>query len=48
MKSLSPKEGNIIKDIRNIFRLTYKELNYIAIKDRRSLFKLTQLDKILR
>ena len=36
MKSLSPKEENIIKDIRNLFGLK-KELNYTAIKDIRNL-----------
>ena len=32
MESLSLEEGNIIKDIRNLFRLK-KELNYTATKD---------------
>ena len=32
MESLSPKQENIIKNIRNHFRLK-KELNYTAIKD---------------
>ena len=38
MKRLSLKEGNIIKDIKNLFRLKDKELNYTAIKDIRNLF----------
>ena len=40
-------EENIIKDIRNLFRLKKEELNYIAIKDIRNLLdkkkKLKQL-----
>ena len=32
IKNPSPEEENIIKDIRNLFRLK-KELNYTAIKD---------------
>ena len=39
MKSLSRKEENIIKDIRNLFRLKKEELNYTAIKDMRNLFR---------
>ena len=39
MVSLSLEEENFIKYIRNIFRLK-KELNYIAIKDIRNLFRL--------
>ena len=38
MKNLRPQEENIIKDIKNIFRLK-KELNYTAIKDTRNLFR---------
>ena len=38
MESLSLKEENIIKDIRNLFRLK-KELNYTIIKDKRNLFR---------
>ena len=38
IKNPSPEEENIIKDIRNIFRLK-KELNYTAIKDTRNLFR---------
>ena len=36
MRSLSVEEENIIKDIRNLFKLN-KELNYTAIKDIRNL-----------
>ena len=36
MESLSPEQENIIKDIRNHFRLK-KELNYTAIKDIKNL-----------
>ena len=36
MESLRLEEENIIKDIRNIFRLK-KELNYTALKDIRNL-----------
>ena len=38
MKNLRPEEENIIKDIRNPFRLN-EELNYTAIKDIKSLFR---------
>ena len=38
MKNLRPQEENIIKDIKNIFRLK-KELNHTAIKDTRNLFR---------
>ena len=38
MESLSLAKENIIKDIRNLFRLK-KELNYTAIKDIRNLFR---------
>ena len=49
---LSLEKENIIKDIRNIFKLK-KELNYRAIKDIRNLFRLetqtdTIIDRILR
>ena len=37
--NLSPKEENIIKDTRNLFRLK-KEQNYAAVKDIRNLFRL--------
>ena len=39
MESLSPEEENIIKDMRDIFRLK-KEQNHIAIKDVRNIFRL--------
>ena len=39
MEILSPKEENIIKNIRHFFRLK-KELNYSAVNDIRNLFKL--------
>ena len=38
MESLRLKEENIIKDIRNLFRLKKKEIDYTAIKDIRNLF----------
>ena len=38
MESLSLEEENIIKDIRNFFRLK-KQLNYTAINDIRNLFR---------
>ena len=38
MESLSLEEENIIKDIKNLFRLK-KELNYSAIKDIRNPFR---------
>ena len=38
MKILSLKEGNMIKQIKNLFRLKDKELNYITIKDIKNLF----------
>ena len=39
MEILSPEEENIIKDIRNLFRLK-KELNNTAIKDIKIFFRL--------
>ena len=42
MQSLSLEEENIIKDITNPFRLK-KELNYTAVKDIRSLLRLTNI-----
>ena len=52
IKNLSPEEENIIKDIRNLFRLK-KELSYTAIKNIRDLFRLEKetkkiKDKMLR
>ena len=38
MESLTLEEENIIKDIRNIFRLK-KEQDYTAVKDIRNLFR---------
>ena len=38
MKSLSLEEKNVIKDIRNLFRLK-KEQNCTAIKDTKNLFR---------
>ena len=39
MESLRPKEENIIKDIRNLFRLK-REQNYTAVKDIKIFFRL--------
>ena len=39
MESLGLQEGNIIKDIRNLFRLKKKQ-NDTAIKDIKNLFRL--------
>ena len=47
MESLSLEEENIIKDIRNIFRLK-KGLNYTAIKDVRHLFILKKETKAIK
>ena len=47
LKSLSLEEENIIKDIRNLFRLK-KELNYTAIKDIRNLFRLERETKAIK
>ena len=47
MKSLSLEEENIIKDIRNLFRLK-KELNYTAIKDIRKLLKPEKETKAIK
>ena len=44
MESLSPEEENIIKDIRNLFRLKKK---YTTVKDTRNL-KLKELEIVLR
>ena len=46
MGSLSLKQENIIKDIRNHFRLK-KELNYTAIKDIKNLFRFQKSIKYL-
>ena len=46
-----PEEENLIKDMRNLFRLK-QELNYTAIKDTRNLFRQKKTkaikDRILR
>ena len=39
MESLDTEEGNIVNDIRNLFRLK-KEQNYTAVNDTRNLFRL--------
>ena len=47
MESLSIEEENIIKDIRNLFRLTKKQ-NYTAVKDTWNLFRLKKKLKELK
>ena len=47
MESLSIEEENIIKDIRNLFRLTKKQ-NYTAVKDTWNLFWLKKKLKELK
>ena len=47
MENLSLEEGNINKDIRNLFRLK-KERNYTAIKDIRNLFRLEKETKAIK
>ena len=47
MQSLSIEEENIIKDIKNLFRLK-KELNYTAIKDTKNLFRLEKETKAIK
>ena len=47
IESLSLEEENIIKDIRNLFRLK-KELNYTAIKDIRNFFRLEKETKAIK
>ena len=47
MESSSFKEENIIKDIRNLFRLK-KEQNYTGIKDIRNLFRLKKEIKAIK
>ena len=44
--NLSLEEENIIKDIRNLFRL--KKTNYTAIKDIRNLFRLEKKTKPIK
>ena len=47
MENLRPQEENIIKDIRNLFRIK-KGLNYTAIKDIRNLFRLEKETKAIK
>ena len=47
MQSLSFEEENIIKDIRNLFRLK-KEVNYTAIKYLTNLFRLEKESKVIK
>ena len=47
MGSLTLEEENIIKDIRNLFRLK-KELDYTAIKDIRNLFRLERETRAIK
>ena len=47
LEHLRPKEENIIKDIKNLFRLKAK-LNYTAIKDIRNLFRLKKETKAIK
>ena len=47
MESLSLEEENIIKDIRNLFRLK-KEENYTAVKDVRNLFRQEKETKSIK
>ena len=48
MEILSLEEESIIKDIRNLFRLKKKELNYTAVKDIRNLFRLEKETKVIK
>ena len=47
IESLSPEEENIIKDIKNLFRLR-KEQNYTTIKDIRNFFRQEKETKTLK
>ena len=47
MRSLTLEEENIIKDIRNLFRLK-KELDYTVIKDIRNLFRLERETRAIK
>ena len=47
MENPRSEKGNIIKDVRNFFRLR-KEINYYAIKDIRNLFKLEKGTKTIK
>ena len=47
MENPRPEEENIIKDVRNLFRLK-RELNYAAVKDIRNLFRLEKEAKAIK
>ena len=47
MESLNLEKENIIKEIKNLFRLK-KELNHIAIKDIKNLFRIEKETKAIR
>ena len=47
MENPRSEKQNIIKDLRNIFRLK-KELNYTAIKDIKNLFRLEKETKAIK
>ena len=47
MESFSLEKENIIKDIKNLFRLK-TELNYTAIKDIRNLFRQEKESKAIK
>ena len=47
MENHRPEEENIIKEIRNLFKLE-KELNYNAIKDIKKLFRLEKEGKVIK
>ena len=48
MESLILEEQSVIKDIRNLFRLKYKELNNTAIENIRNLFRLDKETKAIK
>ena len=47
MRNPRPEEEKIIKDIRNLFRLT-KKVNYTAVKDIRNLFRQRKETKAIK
>ena len=47
MKNPRSEKEKLIKDVRNLFRLT-KERNYTAIKDIRNLFRLEKETKAIK
>ena len=47
MENPKPEEENMIKDIRNLFRMK-KELNYTAIKEIKYLFRLEEETKAIK